>query len=254
MAGWRPTPHGPVRAARRASRARHGVRPRPETTGWAPERRPPLLADIRSSRVKNMERHTPARVRHRGLPHGMASVAAVPSGKTSSVAGWTDPPRAALDRHAGRAVLATACQQRPGTMGWTPRRRPPPLAGIRQQPGSKGWAPHGSSRRCPPLPGVRPEAGSTGWTPRRRPPRYRAEPQQRRPRSTGGSPSGIRHDRPFDHGQGKTGWTPERNPPLPRPRSTARLGGVDSRSASTLPAGHSPSSQSTHSQCSRTKA
>ena len=35
--GW-PPGTGPLRGSRRASRARHGVRPRPETTGWVPER------------------------------------------------------------------------------------------------------------------------------------------------------------------------------------------------------------------------
>src|SRR5581483_4522896 len=183
----------------------------PATSGGRPKRLPLTRAERTCEEAKAMNTHTQhelaagvaltggsgggCAVWHDGLPGGggTARRTAAASGK---VAGR--PPRPdELERHAGRAVLVTACACGTDGRGGRP-------AGV-----------HPSSRTS--------EAGAKGWTPSRRSPlpARAAIGADRR----GGLPKRIHPSRPPRHGT--AGWTPTadvHSALLPRPRARTGAG------------------------------
>jgi hypothetical protein len=175
---------------------------------------PPTLDEVRT----HMRRHT---------THGPVAGASFTGVCGGGRAVWhdelrggaADPPRTA-PRHAGRAVFATACRQGQRRRGghpigvhplW-PETTSSPRGGLRTGASGgvhpfrayeldrRGGLPHGAH----PAPGC----------------------SAHRPRSTGGSPSGIRHDRPLVHGLGRRGGLPPGIHPFPSGlNGPARLGG-----------------------------
>ena len=195
---------------------------------------------MRKSSKGSHEKAHKARFRRRGRPSRVASVAAVPSGKTSSVRGWRSrglPHLAARSRetHSTRVRSQVTpdepCSSRRATAARdngvdaptasTPSGRHPQASWI----DGVGSAMEFQTVSTP--------SGRTtkGWidgvdSPRASTP-HRPDTQQPRPGSTGGSPCGIRHDRPFDHGLGKRGGLPSGiHPHQPEPDGPARRGGL----------------------------